>query len=128
MTVTFHSLITALFLLTPTTRALPHPFETAATATAIDSTETPPGGYGPPPASTPTPTVAANSTTSATAPPTTSFPSSSASLSQASFTGRCDYSYCNSGSNVCFYWAGYTSWDVSRGPIPGEVPTILGPC
>lgn len=129
MMVTFHSLITAFFLLTPATWALPHPFETAATVTVIDSTEAPPGGYGHSPASTPTPTGITNSTTSATAPPTTTFPlSSSASSSQGSFTGHCDYSYCNSGSNVCFYWAGYTSWDVSRGPIPGEVPTIIGPC
>ncbi|KAI2636358.1 hypothetical protein GGS26DRAFT_491739 [Hypomontagnella submonticulosa] len=44
------------------------------------------------------------------------------------FTGHCDYSFCTDGSKVCFYWAGYTSWDVSRGPIPGEIPTVLGPC
>ncbi|KAI1655092.1 hypothetical protein F4813DRAFT_368619 [Daldinia decipiens] len=129
--ITFYSLGTAFFLLTSTTWALPYPFETAVTVTVIDPPEAPPGGYGygSPPVSTPTTTGITSSTTSATAPPTTIFPSPpSESSSHVGFTGHCDYSYCNSGSNVCFYWAGYTSWDVSRGPIPGEVPTILGPC
>ncbi|KAI0115202.1 hypothetical protein F4814DRAFT_311276 [Daldinia grandis] len=127
--VSFRCLTTAFFLFAPATWALPRPFETAATVTVVDPTEVPPGGYGYPSASTPTPTGFANSTRSATAPPTTAFPSSfSASSSRDGFTGHCDYSYCNSGSIVCFYWAGYTAWDISRGPLPGEVPTTLGPC
>ncbi|KAI1213098.1 uncharacterized protein F4807DRAFT_457183 [Annulohypoxylon truncatum] len=50
------------------------------------------------------------------------------SSTTTSFTGRCEYSFCYQGTNVCFYWAGVTSWDVSRGPLPGEIPTMLGPC
>ncbi|GAP89225.1 hypothetical protein SAMD00023353_1200550 [Rosellinia necatrix] len=41
----------------------------------------------------------------------------------------CDDIFCNTeGNKVCIYWAGYTSYDVSRGPLPGEQPTVLGPC
>ncbi|KAI0390240.1 hypothetical protein F5Y17DRAFT_461957 [Xylariaceae sp. FL0594] len=44
-------------------------------------------------------------------------------------TNKCDFKYCNAaGSSVCIYWEGYTSWDVSLGPIPGEQPTIIGTC
>ncbi|KAL7626388.1 hypothetical protein AAE478_003160 [Parahypoxylon ruwenzoriense] len=68
-------------------------------------------------------------TTLAMVPVTTAPPSSSStSHSSSSFTGHCDYRFCTSGKDVCFYWAGYTSWDVSRGPIPGETITILGTC
>ncbi|KAI1192755.1 hypothetical protein F5X97DRAFT_339863 [Nemania serpens] len=41
----------------------------------------------------------------------------------------CDDIFCNTdGNRVCIYWAGFTSWDVSLGPIPGERPTIIGAC
>lgn len=44
-------------------------------------------------------------------------------------TGTCDDMYCNSeGGLVCIYWAGVTSWDISLGPIPGEIPTVVGTC
>ncbi|KAI0887513.1 uncharacterized protein GGS22DRAFT_157340 [Annulohypoxylon maeteangense] len=48
--------------------------------------------------------------------------------STASFTGKCDYTSCYEGTIVCFYFAGFTSYDVSRGPLPGEIATMLGPC
>ncbi|OTB20439.1 hypothetical protein K445DRAFT_17715 [Daldinia sp. EC12] len=128
--ISLHSLTAFCSLFISSIWALPHPFGTV-TVTADDSTETP-FGYGYPPASTPTPTPFTNLTSSEAVPMTTMAPllssASSSSSSRANFTGHCDYSFCNSGSNVCFYWAGYTSWDVSRGPIPGEIPTILGPC
>ncbi|KAI1467102.1 uncharacterized protein F4812DRAFT_465212 [Daldinia caldariorum] len=124
LTATFSLLISPLW-------ALPHPFETV-TVTADDPTETPIGYGYPPTSSTPTLTPFTNQTTSetarlltTTAPPLSS---TSSSRSRSSFTGHCDYSFCNSGSKVCFYWAGITSWDVSRGPVPGEVPTIIGTC
>ncbi|KAI0448002.1 hypothetical protein F4803DRAFT_567636 [Xylaria telfairii] len=41
----------------------------------------------------------------------------------------CDDIFCNTdGNKICIYWAGMTSWDVSRGPIPGVRPTIIGTC
>ncbi|KAI0408686.1 hypothetical protein F4802DRAFT_360501 [Xylaria palmicola] len=41
----------------------------------------------------------------------------------------CDDVFCNTdGNRVCIYWGGYTSWDVSLGPVPGERPTIIGTC
>ncbi|KAI1116952.1 hypothetical protein F5Y14DRAFT_404279 [Nemania sp. NC0429] len=41
----------------------------------------------------------------------------------------CDEIFCNTdGNKICIYWAGLTSWDVSRGPMPGERPTIIGAC
>ncbi|KAI5928378.1 hypothetical protein F4810DRAFT_705318 [Camillea tinctor] len=78
---------------------------------------------------TPTPTaftttteiVTETITASVGPPPTTSAPAST-------FTGYCDYNYCQNGTSICFYWAGYTSWDVSLGPIPGEIPTSIGTC
>ncbi|OTA93080.1 hypothetical protein M434DRAFT_395954 [Hypoxylon sp. CO27-5] len=95
-----HGLVTALNFLVPVTRAFPRQLDITPATTTFDS-------------------VTSTTTTS-------SLPSA---LDSATTTLHCDYSYCNSlGSNVCFYWAGYTSWDVSRGPIPGEKPTILGPC
>ncbi|PFH54898.1 hypothetical protein XA68_12498 [Ophiocordyceps unilateralis] len=59
------------------------------------------------------PTESASSTT---APPVISLPSA------------CDYSYCDGSSSWCFYWAGITSYDISRGPVPGETRVPLGPC
>ncbi|OTA66561.1 hypothetical protein K449DRAFT_234061 [Hypoxylon sp. EC38] len=95
-----HGLITALGFLVPTTWAFPRQLDITPATTTFDSL---------------------TSTTTTSSPPY--------SIDSATTTLHCDYSYCNSlGSNVCFYWAGYTSWDVSRGPIPGETPTILGPC
>lgn len=45
------------------------------------------------------------------------------------YTGTCDDLFCNTEGNlVCMYWAGLTSWDASHGPIPGEIPTIVGTC
>ncbi|KAI1432349.1 hypothetical protein GGR50DRAFT_615407 [Xylaria sp. CBS 124048] len=54
----------------------------------------------------------------------------SPSSSTSSFdTAICEDMFCNTeGNRVCIYWAGFTSWDVSRGPIPGEIPTVLGKC
>ncbi|KAI1425987.1 hypothetical protein F5Y12DRAFT_794933 [Xylaria sp. FL1777] len=54
----------------------------------------------------------------------------SSSLSTSTFNEAiCDDIFCNTeGNRVCIYWAGVTSWDVSRGPMPGERPTVLGPC
>ncbi|EQL02100.1 hypothetical protein OCS_02194 [Ophiocordyceps sinensis CO18] len=40
----------------------------------------------------------------------------------------CDYSYCDGTSSWCFYWGGVTSYDVNRGPVPGEMRAPLGPC
>ncbi|KAI1823066.1 hypothetical protein F4861DRAFT_351358 [Xylaria intraflava] len=41
----------------------------------------------------------------------------------------CDDIFCNGdGKKVCIYWVGYTSWDVSLGPMPGEQPTVIGTC
>ncbi|KAI1180398.1 hypothetical protein F4777DRAFT_598333 [Nemania sp. FL0916] len=41
----------------------------------------------------------------------------------------CDDVFCNTdGSMICMYWGGFTSWDVSRGPMPGERPTVIGTC
>ncbi|KAI1640222.1 hypothetical protein F4809DRAFT_591963 [Biscogniauxia mediterranea] len=71
---------------------------------------------------TATPT-ASTITTSTGPPPTTVAPTST-----STFTGYCDYRYCVDGTSICIYWAGYTSWDVSLGPIPGEIPTAIGTC
>lgn len=85
-------------------------------------------------------TVAANpavpiSTEGGTLTTTRAFPTTTSTLEKrisglgtGSFAGHCDYSICEGGSNVCFYWAGMTSWDVSSGPVPGEVATTLGSC
>ncbi|KAJ6446323.1 multidrug resistance protein 1 [Purpureocillium lavendulum] len=40
----------------------------------------------------------------------------------------CDYTYCDGSSSWCFYWGGVTSYDMSRGPVPGETRIKLGPC
>ncbi|ODA82868.1 hypothetical protein RJ55_01377 [Drechmeria coniospora] len=40
----------------------------------------------------------------------------------------CDYSYCDGSTSWCFYWAGVTSYDPFRGPVPGETRVELGPC
>ncbi|KAI0597663.1 hypothetical protein F4775DRAFT_593132 [Biscogniauxia sp. FL1348] len=71
---------------------------------------------------TATPTVSIMTTS--TGPPSTT----AAPTSTSTFTGYCDYRYCASGTSICIYWAGYTSWDVSLGPIPGEIPTAIGTC
>ncbi|KAI0426424.1 hypothetical protein F5Y09DRAFT_351321 [Xylaria sp. FL1042] len=54
----------------------------------------------------------------------------SSSPSTSSFNEAiCDDIYCNTdGNKICIYWAGVTSWDVSRGPMPGERPTVIGTC
>ncbi|KAI1500487.1 hypothetical protein F5X99DRAFT_410025 [Biscogniauxia marginata] len=67
------------------------------------------------------PAVVTTTTIPAGPPPTTAAPTSS-------FTENCDYRYCQDGKSICIYWAGYTSWDVSLGPIPGEIPTVIGTC
>lgn len=41
---------------------------------------------------------------------------------------KCDYAYCAEGTSWCFYFAGFTTYDTSRGPLPGETRTSLGPC
>ncbi|KAF4505321.1 hypothetical protein G6O67_007281 [Ophiocordyceps sinensis] len=47
---------------------------------------------------------------------------------QVSMPATCDYSYCDGTSSWCFYWGGVTSYDVNRGPVPGEMRAPLGPC
>ncbi|KAI8160438.1 hypothetical protein K4K49_006687 [Colletotrichum sp. SAR 10_70] len=41
---------------------------------------------------------------------------------------KCDHQWCQDGASMCAYWAGVTGFDPSRGPIPGETVTNLGPC
>ncbi|KAK2732122.1 hypothetical protein CKAH01_02068 [Colletotrichum kahawae] len=41
---------------------------------------------------------------------------------------KCDHQWCQNGASMCAYWAGVTGFDPSRGPIPGETVTNLGPC
>ncbi|KAJ0341800.1 hypothetical protein COL922a_001894 [Colletotrichum nupharicola] len=45
---------------------------------------------------------------------------------------KCDHQWCQDGASMCAYWAGVTAFlpgfDPSRGPIPGETVTNLGPC
>ncbi|KAI1276499.1 hypothetical protein F5Y07DRAFT_129816 [Xylaria sp. FL0933] len=42
---------------------------------------------------------------------------------------NCQMIFCNTlGEKVCMTWEGFTSWDASRGLVPGEVPTIIGTC
>ena len=50
------------------------------------------------------------------------------SVSGASTSIRCDDEFCSDGSSWCVYWAGITSWDASKGPVPGEKATIIGTC
>ncbi|KAI1096561.1 hypothetical protein F5B19DRAFT_488517 [Rostrohypoxylon terebratum] len=69
-----------------------------------------------------------SSTISVTAQAIMTLPPQPLESSTSSFTGKCEYSFCDQGTDVCFYWAGVTSWDVSRGPLPGVIPTMLGPC
>ncbi|KAG5925580.1 hypothetical protein E4U42_004159 [Claviceps africana] len=41
----------------------------------------------------------------------------------------CDYAFCDeNGSSWCFYWRGVTTWDASRGVLPGETRVPLGTC
>ncbi|KAI1306334.1 hypothetical protein F5Y03DRAFT_406026 [Xylaria venustula] len=54
---------------------------------------------------------------------------SSSSLTSSFDDATCDDIFCNTdGNRICIYWAGVTSWDISRGPMPGERPTIIGAC
>ncbi|KAK6866161.1 hypothetical protein PG995_002689 [Apiospora arundinis] len=46
----------------------------------------------------------------------------------SSSTLRCDDEFCSDGSSWCVYWAGITSWDASKGPVPGEKATTIGTC
>lgn len=41
---------------------------------------------------------------------------------------HCHYSYCESSTLWCFYWAGVTGYDASLGPLPGETRTSLDTC
>ncbi|RCI10314.1 hypothetical protein L249_8441 [Ophiocordyceps polyrhachis-furcata BCC 54312] len=70
----------------------------------------------PGPANTVTPTTTSSPPAATTTRPPVSLPLT------------CDYSYCDGSSSWCFYWAGITSYDVSRGPVPGETRVGLGPC
>ncbi|KAI1460610.1 hypothetical protein F4805DRAFT_369262 [Annulohypoxylon moriforme] len=123
-------LLTTLTLLTCETWALPYSINTDPTVT-LATTES----VIPTPlitTSAPQTTIAlakrTSSTESVTAQPIMTLPPSMLEDLTTTFVGRCDYSFCNQGTKVCFYWAGVTSWDVSRGPLPGEIPTMLGPC
>ncbi|KAM4054795.1 hypothetical protein HRG_005617 [Hirsutella rhossiliensis] len=61
----------------------------------------------------------------APAPPAATTPAPPA---EVSMPATCDYSYCDGTSSWCFYWGGVTSYDVDRGPVPGEIRAPLGPC
>ncbi|KAI1085826.1 hypothetical protein F5B20DRAFT_575328 [Whalleya microplaca] len=132
MKILTQSLALGLFLLTtPTTLALPQ--SPGATPTSPGSAATWTGA--PEPWNTDAAVVSAAVAAAMSAVPSpTPAPSSdgassdSGSKSSSSFTSSCDYRFCTESRDVCFYWGGYTSWDVSRGPIPGEVVTILGSC
>lgn len=55
--------------------------------------------------------------------------SSSSSPTSSFDDDYCDEIFCNTdGNRICIYWAGFTSWDVSLGPMPGERPTVIGAC
>ncbi|KAI0382955.1 hypothetical protein F5Y04DRAFT_36082 [Hypomontagnella monticulosa] len=115
-----HSFIAALTVFSTSVWALPHPGAAETTGSVAS------GGRSAARAAASSTEITSLTGTLTTGPTPTAPPPEPVS---SSFTGRCDYSFCNTdGNNVCFYWAGYTSWDVSRGPIPGEVPTVLGPC
>ncbi|KAI0166077.1 hypothetical protein GGR57DRAFT_5369 [Xylariaceae sp. FL1272] len=43
-------------------------------------------------------------------------------------TGLCGETYCQDDTSFCVYWAGFTSWDISNGPVPGMVHTSIGVC
>ena len=45
-----------------------------------------------------------------------------------SLTFDCSYEYCDGQTSWCFYWGGITGYDVSLGPLPGEVRTSIGLC
>ncbi|KAI2465521.1 hypothetical protein F4781DRAFT_20922 [Annulohypoxylon bovei var. microspora] len=120
-----HGLLAALTLLTSGAWALP---QQVVTVTITDEVIPIPSTTDNSPESTTALIVITSSTRSNTIPPITTLPPSIFEPSTSSFTGKCEYSYCYEGTNVCFYWAGVTSWDVSRGPLPGEIPTMLGPC
>ncbi|KAI1376778.1 hypothetical protein F4677DRAFT_73688 [Hypoxylon crocopeplum] len=119
-----HSTIAGLALLVSTAWALPQDGTVPVTVTDTDTVV--PVGY-PTDSHTEDPTIT-TTTTTVSSPTPEPPPTTTTTDSTSSFTPRCDYRYCDNGRDVCFYWAGYTSWDVSRGPIPGEVPTILGTC
>lgn len=56
-------------------------------------------------------------------------PASSSIITPAPTTSiHCDYEYCDSGISWCFYFAGFQTFDPSRGPLPGETRTSIGPC
>ncbi|KAI2626420.1 hypothetical protein GGR54DRAFT_469129 [Hypoxylon sp. NC1633] len=131
-----HSTITIAGLALLANMALALPQDLASTAVSQTDTAGPSSknpsdtgaGGGWPPITITTTTVTTVSGTATTAPPITST-GTSTNTSTSSFNTRlCDYRYCDNGRDICFYWAGYTSWDVSRGPQPGEIPTILGTC
>ncbi|KAI1143984.1 hypothetical protein F5Y05DRAFT_13294 [Hypoxylon sp. FL0543] len=118
--------VTVSALLIAAAQAFPRQLDTVTGATTAKPVETTPADAPEDTSTLPDSTSPPETVTPAA---TTTQPSSASDSPTSTFTGYCDYSYCNElGSNVCFYWAGYTSWDVSRGPIPGEIPTVLGPC
>ncbi|KAI1104643.1 hypothetical protein F4804DRAFT_306346 [Jackrogersella minutella] len=117
------SLLATLTLLASTAWAIPHTHINVTVHIPI------PIGVGRSSTITAPQTKTARSTEAVTLIPITVLGPPAVDSSTSSFTGQCDYSYCDEqGDNVCFYWAGVTSWDVSLGPIPGEIPTTLGPC
>ncbi|PHH73924.1 hypothetical protein CDD80_3458 [Ophiocordyceps camponoti-rufipedis] len=77
------------------------------------------------PLATALPGPAATSTPPSQAAPTTT---TTTTAGPVSLPAVCDYSYCDGRSSWCFYWAGITSYDISRGPVPGETRVPLGPC
>ncbi|KAI5868141.1 hypothetical protein GGS23DRAFT_13746 [Durotheca rogersii] len=119
--------IVAIGLLIPATGARPHD-NAASWSTAVPSvTTTASSGTG---LLSPGSPYAAPIPAETATPPSPPLPpaSSVSAAPDPSFSRHCDYRFCTEGKDICFYWAGYTSWDVSRGPIPGEIPTVLGPC
>ncbi|KAI0902140.1 hypothetical protein F4806DRAFT_490612 [Annulohypoxylon nitens] len=124
-----HSILTTLSLLAFGTWALPLSTDSAVTLTLTETVVPVPLATSSSPRQTnfvlPKTT---SSTVSVTAQAIMTLPPQPLESTTTSFTGKCEYSFCNQGTNICFYWAGVTSWDVSRGPLPGEIPTMLGPC
>ncbi|PHH63029.1 hypothetical protein CDD81_6360 [Ophiocordyceps australis] len=70
-------------------------------------------------------TTPSNPATALAGPPPSPVPPAQTSFAVMS---GCDYAYCDGSSSWCFYWAGVTGYDPSRGPVPGEVRTLIGTC
>jgi hypothetical protein len=59
---------------------------------------------------------------------TTPAPSTTTGAPKPTHSVSCSYEYCDGTSSWCYYWAGITAYDPSRGPIPGVTRSPLGSC